>query len=550
MKELTSLEKEIYIHDSIYNKSIKDYMQDEKFKKYAAERLGQIKKHMKDNFFIYLNGFEETDPSYIPAEKEVKFIKESFKEDIYYSPLSLIDEPNKELKIPNNFNITAIIASHGIKDNNDVLIEDDLSVKRKPQDIIKKIRETLEYNIQDKKEPRDINIKFHACYGLLITQNKEAMKELENLSKVFPNARINLITEKFGSATFCFETALYCFGSVYPTISWVNAKTHSGIFLVKTEEEFKQSKERLIELFKIRHENTIRDNQFTIEDFISKNKDCCYVRQYENHNPKEAYLEYREDLEDKIIGSLIHLGISIKDAKQFLNEFEKNIIFNEKLIEFEKKIKEYRKLTPFCDKYDELSDELIRFEKEIKEYAKKESISFDNEYLSKKIKGCPTKDFNEFDFIKSFIEKYNFPFQQIPTPFDENLTRFNKLDEFNQELIKHEEYKKTWLQEALSAASQIPSTECLNNTSSFPAITAEESQASNNVSLIADIENKSIFNDLDNQKLYSLDKSVKLDAKSSITKRSNSAPRLSFTERLKDQKEKSRSQPSSKGPSL
>ncbi|MFO1130165.1 MAG: CarD family transcriptional regulator [Rickettsiales bacterium] len=162
----------------------------------------------------------------------------------------------------------------------------------------------------------DINIKFHSCYGLLMTQNKEAMKELEKLSLAFPNSKVNLITEKLGAVTYSNLTCLNQSGSFYPTKVFFDGKTHPGIFL--KQEEIKQSKEHLIELLETLHKNEITP-KFTIHDFISNNSNLFCYKYEEYINSEQVYNKYRKDIMNKIEGHLIHLGKN----KEFIKELNK-----------------------------------------------------------------------------------------------------------------------------------------------------------------------------------------------------------------------------------
>ncbi|MFO1130164.1 MAG: hypothetical protein U1E31_02170 [Rickettsiales bacterium] len=370
------LKETIHIHNALDNGV---YRTDEQYKEYSAQHQQATKNAIVNHYCICLNGFASNDTVlYESAIYESKFLKK-YSKGSYYSPFNCILNLDLKLYIPNKSDVTFTITGHGKQDSNQhVLICDEYNNQHKPQDIIRKIRESLEKNIKDRDTSRDINIKFHACYGMLMTQNEEAISELKKLSKAFPDSRINLITEQFGAVSYNGETCLNQAGSLHPIKVFLNGKTHSGIFL--TQEEIKQSKEQLIELMQIKHKNTIKPG-FTIGNFISKNQTNLYVTENPNDH-KKAYTKYMEDLNNKIKGMMIHLGMSIELINEFFNKYEK-----------------------------------------AKETAKAQITNL-------------FEDFNQDNFIKSFIEKYNFP-EEI-----ERKNPFNDFEDLYEDLKQHEEYKK------------------------------------------------------------------------------------------------------------
>ncbi|MFO1130168.1 MAG: hypothetical protein U1E31_02190 [Rickettsiales bacterium] len=421
--------------------------------------LGLQIKHIENNFYLHLNGFSSNEPLiFSETNKEIKMLKK-YSKGIDSNILSeFMSNANEQIKIPNNSNIAIIIAAHGGKNNQSVSIRDDLGKPHEPQDIIKKIRETLQYNIQYKETLRDINIKFHSCYGLLMTQNKEAINELKKLSEVFPNSRVNLITEKLGAQVYSTATMLHDMGFIYPVKSFLNGETHPGTFL--TEEEVQESKQFLIKFLELLYENEISP-EFTIEDFMSVNENNMYIIAYQ-HDPYTAYNKYRKDIMNKIEGHLIHLGKN----KAFIKE---------------------------------LND-----------------IQIENQ-----------SDLSDIDKLTKYINDYKFEVEKEPYIL-ESKAFMEKLEEYQKKI------------------ENLPDNTSLFNDKSLSTDTKYESMESKYIDVDSIGKNKSnsslheIIDPIDKQKPELLKQNSQPDINNK-EKRSNSVPRSSFVEKLKDQRKRSNS---------
>ncbi|MFO1130167.1 MAG: hypothetical protein U1E31_02185 [Rickettsiales bacterium] len=491
MKKLTNLEQDILMNAVLINS---DYTKgDETLEAdfYEMLHMFEAEKFVNNNFFIYLNGLNKSDKLYNSAKDEETFIKK-YSKGIHITTLhEFMSNKNEQINIPDNSNIAVIIESHGSKNkDNGMLIPDDLDKFRKPQDVIKKIRETLEYNIKDKKEPRDINIRFHSCYAFLITQNKEAMKELENLSKVLPNSRVNLITEKFGAVTYDKLVSLNQQGIVHPTKVFLNGKTHPRTFL--TQEEIQKSKEHLIELLETLYKNEIKPG-FTIHDFMLKNKNNQNVLRYQNE-PKKAYNEYREDFIDKIEGHLIHLGKN----KEFIKELNDIQIPNRKISFLEEIIRFFKSETIKIYNIDKLIDYINDYKFEVE----KEPYILES---------------------KAFMEKLEEHQKKIDNPSLSN----NKSLSSNESMDSISDSKFTKY-ESMDSISEFKSTkyESMDSISESQSTLRGQNKNSNNVTDTIDKQDP---------------KKINSNIKSDIRSRSNSVPRSSFVEKLKDPRERSNS---------